>query len=161
MPAAAFRAAMNVDVFAEDIVRTDRQKRVFAFEFQILRLKADRSEGKKLIVVADRRRPLDDHVRFEAAAVPDLDTRSPIRQNGPMCTSLTDFASGLTIARRDESRLLTYGRKQRGLSREFRADVNFALHFPDDRLAPNALRRRCASDRRERSAGETSLRRCP
>src|SRR5438552_2370800 len=70
--AAAFRAAMEVDVFAKDIVIADGEKRVFAFELQVLRLQADGSKRIELIILPDRCRTFDDHVRFEAAPAADL-----------------------------------------------------------------------------------------
>jgi hypothetical protein len=71
--ASTLRTAMDVDVLTKDIVIADRQKSFFTFKLQILRLKADGSEGVKLIVFADFRRTFDDDVRIDAAPTTDPD----------------------------------------------------------------------------------------
>jgi hypothetical protein len=65
---------MNVHVFTEDIVGPDSEARVLTFVLEILRLKANGGERKKPIILSNRRRPLDDHVRFKPAAVSDRHT---------------------------------------------------------------------------------------
>ena len=60
--AAPFRSAMNVDIFAKDIVVADGEKCFFAFELEILRLQANRSEGIKLIILTDCGRTFDNDV---------------------------------------------------------------------------------------------------
>src|SRR5437762_1203597 len=72
VPTAAFCSAVNIHVFAKDVVVAYRKKRFFAFELEVLRLESDGSEGVELIVLADRRRPFDDHVGFEAATISNL-----------------------------------------------------------------------------------------
>jgi len=88
--AATLRTPMNVHVFPEHIVITDRKKRLLALEFQILRLKTDRPEGVKMIVVANLCWPFYNNMGFETAALPDLDSRTDptIR---PDVYILTDF----------------------------------------------------------------------
>ena len=73
---ATLRASMDVHVFAKYVVIADRKEGVFTFEFKILRLKPDRTEGIKLIVLSNRRRAFDDDVRLEAASFADLHTRA-------------------------------------------------------------------------------------
>src|SRR5262245_52335503 len=51
--AATLCTPMNVHVFAEHIVIADREQGLLALELQILRLKTDRPEGVKMIVVAN------------------------------------------------------------------------------------------------------------
>jgi len=89
--AATLCTPMNVHVFAEHIVIADREKRLLALEFQILRLKTDRPEGVKVIVVANLCWPFYNNMRFETAALPDLDSRTDptIRPNGYI---VTDFS---------------------------------------------------------------------
>src|SRR5688572_10926508 len=72
----AFRSPMDIDVLAKDVVISDRQKRFLAFEFQVLRLESDGSKREELIVHADRRGTLDNHVRLESAARGDLNPGS-------------------------------------------------------------------------------------
>ena len=74
MPAAAIRASMNIHVFANDVVIANREKSLFALEFQILRLKADGSERIEAIVLADCGWPFHDNVRIEPATLSDLHT---------------------------------------------------------------------------------------
>jgi hypothetical protein len=71
--AATLRTSMNVDVFTKDIVITDREKRFFTLEFQVLWLQTDRSERKEVVVLTNYGRPLNDDVRIEAAPVSDFD----------------------------------------------------------------------------------------
>jgi hypothetical protein len=71
MAPAAVRSAMNVYVFAENVVGADSQTRVLTLELKILRLESDRAEWKEMIVVADRCWTLDNHMRLESAAVSD------------------------------------------------------------------------------------------
>ena len=72
--AATLGTAMNVHVFAEHIVGTDGQTRVFPLELKILWLQADRSKREKPIILANRSWPLDNHVRFKPAPVADRNT---------------------------------------------------------------------------------------
>jgi len=62
VPATALSASMDVYVFAENVVIADCKKGFFAFEFQILRLKTDRSERIKVITVPDRGWTFDNHM---------------------------------------------------------------------------------------------------
>src|SRR5438552_3940147 len=71
----ALRSSMNVHVFAEDIVGSNGQTRVLALELKILRVQTDGPKRKEMIIVADRRWSLYDHVRVEATALSD---RHPI-----------------------------------------------------------------------------------
>src|SRR5258706_632929 len=72
VPAAAFGSTMNIHILAKDVVVADRKKRFFTLELEVLRLESDGSEWVELIVLADRRRPFDDHVGFETATIPNL-----------------------------------------------------------------------------------------
>ena len=71
--AASMSASMNVHIFTKHVVMTDREKGVFTFEFEILRLKPDCSKRIELIVLANCGRPFHDNVRLKPAAVSDLD----------------------------------------------------------------------------------------
>src|SRR5262245_4163928 len=84
VPTTAFRAAMNVYVFPKDVVISDYEEGFFAPELQILRLKADGSERKEMVVLANRRRAFDDDVRIEAAALSNVHPIADpaIRANG-------------------------------------------------------------------------------
>src|SRR5437762_9464714 len=74
VPTAAFCSAVNIHILAKDVVVAYRKKRFFAFELEVLRLESDGSEWVELIVLADRRGPVDDHVGFEAATLSNLHT---------------------------------------------------------------------------------------
>ena len=89
LPAASFSASMNIHVFAEYVVVSDSQKRIFTLEFQVLWLKADSSKRIELIVIADRCWSLNHDVRFEAAAVSDFysGTNSAKRPNDDVLTN--------------------------------------------------------------------------
>src|SRR5262245_34751240 len=62
-------ASMDVHVFPKGVVVPNCEECFFASELQILRLETDGSEGKEVVVLADHRRPFDDDVRIEAAAL--------------------------------------------------------------------------------------------
>src|SRR5262245_9578538 len=51
--AAALRTPMNVDVFAEYIMISDRKERLLALELQVLRLETDRPEGIKMVLLSN------------------------------------------------------------------------------------------------------------
>jgi hypothetical protein len=68
MAAATLRSSMNIYIFAKNVVRADREKRVLAMEFQILWRQADRGVWKKAVVCSDGRGTFDDYVRLQPAS---------------------------------------------------------------------------------------------
>ena len=66
---------MNVHIFTKHVVMTDREKGVFTFEFEILRLETDGRKRIKLVTFAHFRRTFHDDVRLETAGFPDVDAR--------------------------------------------------------------------------------------
>jgi hypothetical protein len=89
--ATAFGPTMNVYVLSKNVVISNYEKRLFAFEFQILRRQSDGSKGVELIVVADRGGTLNHHMGFEAASVSDLHTtaNTAIRPNAHVGTQFS------------------------------------------------------------------------
>ena len=81
--AAALRAAMNGDEFADVISIADFNACRFAAVFQILRRKSDGNERENFIVIADLRIAVNDDVRFEPVIFAQNDF-SPTVEKAPI-----------------------------------------------------------------------------
>jgi hypothetical protein len=71
MTAATFCSPVDVDVFAEGVVGSDRQERLFAGKLEILRLNADHAKRKESIVVSDGCRAFNHDVGVQNTPVAD------------------------------------------------------------------------------------------
>lgn len=88
-------AAVDGDVFPENIVIADMQPGGFADVFEILGFPADRGEGKKFVVFANRAMTFDDDVGMQHAVIAECDigTDHAVRADADIIADLGEWGN--------------------------------------------------------------------
>jgi len=92
--AAAFGAAVDVDVLTKNIVRPDCQVRFLVVKLEILGWNPNHAEWEKPIVASDDCRAFENDVGIENAAIADRDARSDAAE-GPNADVLAETSLGM------------------------------------------------------------------